>query len=116
MAGKDFVERIDKVLKEKQRKRIALAMDIGKKEQAFTDWKRRDTIPSADVVLKIAKYLDVSIEWLLTGEEKQVVGGLPLENDLREVWMRLTDEQRKSFLLQMEAVAGAGEKKSACGA
>lgn len=114
--GKDIVFRIDSILKTRNEKRKAVADAVGISVQPFTSWTKRGSLPSADTIYYIAKYLDVSIEWLLTGEEKQVVGGLPLENELREVWMRLTDEQRKSFLLQMEAVAGAGEKKSACGA
>lgn len=114
--GKDIVFRIDSILKTRNEKRKAVADAVGISVQPFTSWTKRGSLPSADTIYYIAKYLDVSMEWLLTGEERKVAGGLPLESELREVWTRLTDEQRKSFLLQMEAVAGAGEKKSACGA
>lgn len=67
--GKDFVDRIDNVLKQKNRKRIALAEEIGQSVQSFTDWKRRDSIPAADIALQISRYLGVSLEWLITGEE-----------------------------------------------
>lgn len=74
--GKDFVDRIDTILKQKNRKRIALAEEIGQSVQAFTDWKRRDSIPAADIALKIADYLEVSLEWLISGQESQEVSGI----------------------------------------
>lgn len=67
--GKGFVDRIDMILKQKNRKRLALAEEIGLSVQTFTDWKRRDSIPSADIALQISKYLNVPLEWLITGEE-----------------------------------------------
>lgn len=67
--GKEFVERIDIILKKKNIKRLALAEEIGQSVQAFTDWKRRDSIPAADIALQISKYLNVSLEWLITGKE-----------------------------------------------
>ena len=36
--------------------------------QIVSKWKLRNSIPRADDLFKIAKYLNVSMEWLLTGE------------------------------------------------
>lgn len=69
--GQAFVNRIDEVLKEKNLKRQALTDACGFSVQALTDWKRRDSIPAADIALKIADYLQVSVEWLIDGRAKE---------------------------------------------
>ena len=66
----EFVERIDDLLKEKNLKRAALCDAIGLTHSAITDWKKRGTIPAGDVCVKIARYLDVDVEYLITGVHK----------------------------------------------
>lgn len=67
----DFVKRIDIILKERNEKRLSLAEHCGFSLQSITEWSRRNSMPSADKVYTIANYLGVSIEWLLTGTEKE---------------------------------------------
>lgn len=69
----DFVGRIDFKLTEKNIKRAAMCQDIGIDTSIITAWKKRGTIPAGDVCLKIADYLGVSVEWLITGKEKEDV-------------------------------------------
>lgn len=64
-----FSDRLDLLLTEKKETRTHLAEIIGITNQSFSDWKKRGTIPSADIVLKIANYFSVSIDWLVTGKE-----------------------------------------------
>ena len=45
-----------------------LAELLGTSESALVNYKK-DRIPEADVLLRIAKHFNVSIEWLLTGNE-----------------------------------------------
>ena len=45
-----------------------LAELLGTSESALVNYKK-DRVPEADVLLRIAKYFNVSIEWLLTGDE-----------------------------------------------
>lgn len=71
MTGENIVDRVDTILKEKNLKRQALADSIGVSLQSFTDWKRRNSIPAGDILLRIAKYLNVSLEWLITGEDEE---------------------------------------------
>ena len=67
----DFVERIDLLLKERNLKRSALCDDLELTHSAISDWKKRGTIPSGDVCVKIAKYLNVDVEYLITGCQKK---------------------------------------------
>lgn len=64
-----FSDRLDLLLTEKKETRTHLAEVIGITNQSFSDWKKRGTIPSADIVLKIANYFKVSIDWLINGNE-----------------------------------------------
>lgn len=68
----EFIDRIETLLEEKNEKRAHLAKAVGVSNQSFTDWKKRGTIPAADIALKIADHLGVSLEWLLTGKERNV--------------------------------------------
>ena len=45
--------------------------------QIVSNWKSRNSIPRADDLFRIAKYLNVSMEWLLTGENPTT--NLPLD-------------------------------------
>lgn len=65
----DFVRRIDEILLDKNLKRAALCSDLGLSQTAITDWARRGTVPAGDICLKIADYLGVSVEWLISGKE-----------------------------------------------
>jgi transcriptional regulator with XRE-family HTH domain len=68
-----FYERIDKILKEKKRSQKDLSEHLQiSSAQVFANWKQRDFIPSADIAVKIAQYLGTSVEYLITGEEKDI--------------------------------------------
>lgn len=68
-----FSDRLDLLLTEKKETRTHLAEVIGITNQSFSDWKKRGTIPSADIVLKIANYFNVSIDWLISGNKTNEV-------------------------------------------
>ncbi len=65
MNGSMFVERIDLTLKRKNKKRQALADYCGVTVQSISDWARRGNFPQADITIRIAEFLGVSIEWLV---------------------------------------------------
>lgn len=67
----DFVERIDLLLKERNLKRSALCEAVEIDSTSISVWKKRGTIPSGDVCVKIAKYLNVDVEYLITGQKKE---------------------------------------------
>ena len=67
----DVFQRIDDLLKEKKISQKELAQNIGlSSAQVFTNWKLRDSIPPADIACKIADFLGTTVEYLVTGEEK----------------------------------------------
>ena len=69
MNGVTFVERIRKELDKKDISQYQLAKAVGITKTSFSHWEQRGNIPSADIVLRIANFLGVSMEYLITGEE-----------------------------------------------
>jgi transcriptional regulator with XRE-family HTH domain len=47
-----------------------LCRDLELSESSITDWKKGKAIPSVKALDKIAKYFNVSLDWLITGEER----------------------------------------------
>lgn len=52
------------------RKESDLCKHIGINQNNFTNWKRRGTEPPAALLPLIAEFLGVSVDYLITGEEK----------------------------------------------
>lgn len=70
MNGTDLCNRIDSLLAKHNKKRGDLYVAIPEvTSHSMYDWIRRNTIPAADIVYKIAQYLNTTMEWLLTGKE-----------------------------------------------
>lgn len=46
-------------------------IEMGLSRSIAAKWKNTQTNPSADVLPKIARYFDVTTDYLLTGEEKE---------------------------------------------
>ncbi|MBP3573405.1 MAG: helix-turn-helix transcriptional regulator [Prevotella sp.] len=120
--GKDIVFRIDSVLKKRNLKRKAVADAVGISLQPFTSWANRGSIPGADIAYHIAEYLDVSVDWLLTGIEKTQDSNLPppeiielaediyrLPAELQEVIIDNVEKYKQMcFKLEKESTQGIG--------
>ena len=92
----DIYERIDALSKERRVSNKALAEYLGfSSPQTFTNWKYNDSMPKADVAVKIAKFFGVSVEYLVTGETSN-----PLESQLEEMSNKYFMVQRKYDLLK----------------
>lgn len=99
-----FIDRLEKILKEKEISKTELAEKIGIRRPTISDWKKNGAIPSGDVCLKIARYLDVSPEWLLGGEERK--GGEAVlseeEKSILRQFKNLTEEQKSTLSALLE--------------
>lgn len=67
ISGKDIVFRMSQLKPIK-----CYVSELGIPAQTISSWKTKDIPPKAPELLAIANYLNVSIEWLLTGEEKTI--------------------------------------------
>jgi transcriptional regulator with XRE-family HTH domain len=74
--GIGITARIDEALRIKKVSRKELYLSLKLAFNTFSNWETRGTVPAADIALKIADYLGVSVRWLVTGKDDQ---GLTLE-------------------------------------
>lgn len=65
----NIIDRILKLLKEKNKTQVDICNYIGIKPNVFTTWKTRGTDPPARHLVQICEFLDVTLEYLLTGNE-----------------------------------------------
>ena len=66
-----FYLRIDNLLKEQKKTQKDFAEYIGlSAPQAYITLRNRGTLPRVDVALRMAEYLDTSVEYLVTGSTK----------------------------------------------
>lgn len=109
--GMLIVDRIDNLLKKKGENRVTLADALGIKPQNISAWSTRGTVPAGDICLRIAEYLNVSVEWLISGKES----GLSNEEKwLLAQWGQLEPTQQdtvRTLLDKWEADRTAREKK-----
>lgn len=80
--------------------------DLGISQGTVSNWKKRDSTPSGDLLSKMANYFDVSIEFLLTGQEPEATwdgpSDLPAftigELQLLEIYKQLSEEKQADMI------------------
>ena len=60
-----------RLLDEKGLKNADVARATGISNMTLSDWKRGKSVPKSDKMRKIAEYLNVSVDYLMTGTEKR---------------------------------------------
>ena len=62
-----------RLLDEKGLKNADVARATGISNMTLSDWKRGKSVPKADKMRKIAEYLNVSVDYLMTGKEVEFI-------------------------------------------
>lgn len=65
-----IIDRIVETLKEKGLTQADICKYLNIKSNVFTTWKTRKTDPPTKYLVQICDFLNISLEYLLTGEEK----------------------------------------------
>lgn len=92
--GMLIVDRIDNLLKKRGENRVLLAEALDIKPQNISAWSTRGTVPAGDICIRIADYLGVSVEWLVTGKEAALSSE---ERTLLKQWKVLSEEQKDTI-------------------
>ena len=97
--GMQIVNRITNICEERRIVRKTISDALGLPDNCFSNWSSRGTVPAGDVCLKIANYLKVSVEWLISGKE----GGLSKEeSELLAQWNMLSPEQKNNINILLD--------------
>lgn len=71
----NFNARFERLLIEKGKNKADIADAVGISRTGMSSWKDNDRIPRADVAVKIAKILDVPVDYLVLGEDIELKPG-----------------------------------------
>lgn len=72
-SGKDFVDRINELFSQRiSRPKADFYESCDIPKNSLSNWSKRNTIPGADIAIRIAKYLNTTVEYLVTGEEEKI--------------------------------------------
>lgn len=99
----------EKLLEEKGVTAYRVSVETGVGRSTFTDWKNGRSNPKGEKLRKIADYFGVTVDYLQTGEEKELSlpAQMDLWNELRkdkellnslEKYLKLSDEKKKHVL------------------
>lgn len=108
-----FFERLLGKLEEKNLIRADLCRALGISEGTVRNWKK-GVMPAADTALKIAQYLDVSLEYLITGKEKGTEKKIKKsDSDFLESFKKLPEPDREEIkaILKMKLQRYEREEK-----
>lgn len=74
-----FLENVTSLIAKKGITKNKMLVELGLNKSSFVNWGNGAS-PSTDTAVKIAAYFNVSIDYLLTGEEKEQPKPTPTEN------------------------------------
>lgn len=94
-----FFSNLEICLKQKKMNCKELGELINIKSASITGWKN-GSIPRADIACKIAKIFNVSVEWLITGEEPIIK---TKGSELAELIDKLPQEYQEIILQNIQA-------------
>jgi len=80
----EFWKRTNKLIKDKNSKQENVAQECGIPYQTLRSWVTRQTFPDALQAYKIAKALNTTVEYLVTGSDTN-----PAERELKELKEKL---------------------------
>lgn len=93
-----FIEKLDYLLNRNRMSGHKLSTDLNLGKNAYNNWKIRKNIPSGDILIKIADYFGVSVDYLLD-REKPFFPAITEEEILIETF-RGCDEERQAAILR----------------
>lgn len=101
-------QRIFAELKAKKKTQKEMSTCTGISTSTISAWNKKGTNPSAELIFPIAQFLEVSLEYLLTGEELQKSSSSELtenEQTIVRVFKDLTDTQQGEIIGRAKVMA-----------
>jgi len=80
----------------------ALTTSLGLSSSSVSEWKKGKIKPSADAIVKLSVFFDVSTDWLLTGSERNAPYIPPEDFELLARFRALPPAKRKAIEALLE--------------
>lgn len=100
----DFSVRFDALLKKRGVTQKDLSALLSIRRENLSEWKRLGTIPSTDTALAVAQYLNVSVEYLLTGTDTYKEAFTQSDREHLAKWQKLTDTEQSVVSTTIDAM------------
>lgn len=113
----EFTDRIDSLLARDKIRRADLVRFTGISEGTIRGWYKGQ-MPSAETLYKVAKYFNVTVEWLLTGNNpdgREIPQFTPDEMELIQIFRHLDERDKTTVLMlakNLESQYSALDKKN----
>ena len=105
-----ITERLFLVLSNKNLSQKEFAKAINVNEKTVSAWKKNNSLPSADKISDISDFLNISLEYLLTGQEKSPPSYLTEnEQKLIDSFKSLTPVQQGEIIGRVQLMAEQNE-------
>lgn len=78
-----------------------VSMETGIAQSIFSSWKRGISKPKQDKMQKIADYFNVSVEYLLTGKEKEGGETYYLNDETKEIAQEIFEKKELRMLFDV---------------
>lgn len=109
----DIMNRIIERLKEIDRTQADICNYIGINYSVFTTWKKRGTEPPTKYLVKICEFLDVSVNYLLTGEDdSEIPSDGDKEQEMLNLFRRLPNDEQAKLIGRTELLVEMNANKS----
>lgn len=103
----NFFDNLEALCKQNNTNITPLLKSLGYSTSKGTAWRKKGSIPSGDILVKIAKHFDVSVDYLLGYQPKSATPELTKEEqDCLKAFRRLT---RDDQLIQIGRMVGTYE-------
>lgn len=99
----EIIERIYSTLNEKDKKAYELCEKLNIQSSTMSTWKKRSSDPPAKYMKAIADFLDVSLDYLLTGQEAPIKKTTTAEEDeLLDLFRSLPELKKYEFIGELK--------------
>lgn len=108
-----FAESVSTLLELKNLRKSDIVNTLGISDSTVRSWWGKDSLPSIEVGYKVAKYLGVTVEYLLTGEDskEKEAKNAPKKDTLTEKIGQLTEAQREEIEDLVDVKIAKNEEK-----
>ncbi|MCI9592265.1 MAG: helix-turn-helix transcriptional regulator [Lachnospiraceae bacterium] len=86
--------------------------NTGITKSTFSDWKNGRSCPKNDKLQKIADYFDVTIDYLMTGKEKEEVAGYYLDEETAKAAQEIFENKDLRMLFDVQRDMGPEDLKA----
>ena len=105
-----YYENFEKLCNLKGIKPGRVSKETGISTATLTSWKQGKYTPKQDKLALIAEFFEVSLDYLMTGEENPISDDIVSEHiELISKWVRLSPEKQKAVMDIIDALNGEGE-------